>query len=347
MEQFGTLEKVLAGVDQIKAKGVRTKIAENKESALLSQELVTIMLDVPIEYSLDAFKRQSFDYEKSKTLFRELEFNTILKTILGEGAESADEAPESRAAVDYRTIDTIAGLKKLLRELAKTKEVAFDTETTSLDAFEAKLVGVSLCAGAGKAYYLPLGHSGEGEKNLPIDETLDLLKPFFSNPKIQKFAQNAKYDIEVLGNYGITVDPISFDTMLGSYVVNPSGRQHSLEFLALTHFGYQMQPISDLIGSGKSQKSFDIVPVDKATFYAAEDADYTYRLRGVLAPKIQEMSLQRVYYDIEMPSDTGPGCHGTGRDQDRQGLPRRSFRRDGLEAGCYQRRYLQDRRRAV
>jgi DNA polymerase-1 len=305
LEQFGTLEAVLEGVDKIAAKGVRTKIAENKESALLSKELVTIMLDVPVKYTIADLQRRPFNYDKSKALFRELEFNTILKTILGEGAESgAKIEPTGSTSVSeqtYTTIDTPAALKKLLGELAKAKEVAFDTETTSLNALEARLVGVSLCAKAGEAYYIPLGHTGEGEKNIPIDEAMKLLKPFFRDPKVQKFAQNAKYDMHVLANYGVEVSPIGFDTMLGSYVVNPSGRQHSLDVLALTHFGYQMQPITDLIGSGKSQKSFAVVPVNKATFYAAEDADYTYRLRGKLAPMIQELELQHVFYDIEMP----------------------------------------------
>lgn len=302
LEQFGTLEAVLDGVEMIAAKGVRAKIAENTESALLSRELVTIMVDVPIEYRIEDLQRRPYDYEKSKTLFRELEFNTILKTILGEGAETgADVQRSDTAAAVYETINTISGLKKLLEKLRKAREVAFDTETTSLNALEAKLVGLSLCARAGEAYYIPLGHTGEGEKNVPLDDALPLLKSFLEDPNVQKFAQNAKYDLQVLANYDIAVRPIGFDTMLGSYVANPSGRQHSLDVLALTHFGYQMQPITDLIGSGKSQKSFAIVPVEKATFYAAEDADFTYRLRGILAPMIQDLELQHVFYDIEMP----------------------------------------------
>jgi DNA polymerase-1 len=127
------------------------------------------------------------------------------------------------------------------------------------------------------------------------------LKKFLENKKVQKFGQNIKYDLEVLHRYDIDIEPIAFDTMLASYVLNPTSREHSLDALAKRHFDYTMKPISDLIGSGKKQKSFAQVPVEQATFYAAEDADITYRLRAVQAPQIEEHDLGNLYYNIEMP----------------------------------------------
>ncbi|MBD3403501.1 DNA polymerase I [candidate division GN15 bacterium] len=300
LKQFGSLEAVLTNPEQIKAKGARSKVSENIESARLSKELVTIKTDVPIDFSLDALKRGEVDFEACKSLFVELEFTTIVKELFPD-SDAANDKTEPGHAAAYHTVETIKDLKKLVKILSGLKEIAIDTETTSINSFEAELVGVSLCGKAGEAYYVPLTHTAEGSKNLPYDEAMAELKKLLENKKVQKAGQNIKYDFEVLQRHGIEVDPISFDTMLASYVLNPSARQHSLDFLALRHFNYQMQPISELIGTGKSQKSFATVAIDKATKYAAEDADYTYRLRGVLAPQIDQQGMQNLYYNIEVP----------------------------------------------
>jgi len=303
LEQFGSLENVLSSHEQISAKGVREKVAANAELAKLSKRLVTIDTDVPVELDLDQVKRQPYNIEATKKFFLELEFTRLLSEIIV-GADSA--APvEKTAAVSskgfYHTVATLADLKKLLEEFSKKKEIAVDTETTSLDALKAELVGVSLSDQGGVGYYIPLGHSGEGEKNLPFAEALELIKPFLEDPKVKKIGQNIKYDLEVLNNYDIDINPIGFDTMLASYVLNPSSREHSLDFMAMKHFDYKMQPITDLIGSGRKQKTFDIVPVKTATPYAAEDADFTFRLHGKLAPELEKHELTKLFYDIELP----------------------------------------------
>ena len=300
LKQFGTLDGVLANHDQIKAKGVRQKISDNLEQARLSRELVTIVVDVPVEIDFEQLKRGEIDHEKTRNLFLELEFNNLLKQLVPESEAGAiPEAVEREAK--YEMVASIGQLRKLVTSLSKNKEIAVDTETTSLNALEAELVGVSLTDRANAGYYIPLGHTSEPEKNLPFDEALTLLKKILEDPKVQKIGQNIKYDLHVLRRYGVEIEPVSFDTMLASYVVNPSARQHSLDFLALKHFDHTMQPISDLIGKGKSQKPFSVVPVGKATYYAVEDADYTFRLRGVLAPVIEGNESQNLYYNIEIP----------------------------------------------
>jgi DNA polymerase-1 len=201
---------------------------------------------------------------------------------------------------DYKCINTVEDLTKLVETFKTKKEIAVDTETTSIDPFQARLVGVSLCAEAGKAYYIPFRHDNKAG-NIPFEKGRKILSKLFADKKVQKFGQNIKYDLEVLRREGIEIEPVGFDTMLASYVINPSGRQHGLDALAFAHFNYHMQPITDLIGSGKKQKSFATVDIDKAVFYAAEDADYTYRLRGVLAPKIDQLNLQNLYYNVELP----------------------------------------------
>ncbi len=304
LQQFGSLEAILDNYDQIKAKGVRQKIAEHAELARLSKELVTIATDIPIDVDFEQMRLKPFDYQAVKKLFIELEFTRLLKQIIPDtDAEiilhntSNIESPKA----EYHTITTVDELTNLLKSFSDKKEVAVDTETTSLDARNAELVGISFCARAGTAYYVPLGHTEIDAQNLPFDETLRIVKTFLENKKVQKFGHNIKYDLEVFHRYGIDITPIGFDTMLASYVVDPTSRQHSLDFLAMKYLDYQMQSIKELIGSGKKQRSFATVPINKATFYAAEDADYTYRLRGVLAPLIEKQEQQNLYYNIELP----------------------------------------------
>ncbi len=302
LQQFASLEDILSSFERIKAKGTREKLEVCIDIAKLSKELVTIRIDVPMTFKFQELKRRPINYEETKRLFLELEFNTLLRQILSEAeAGSVEDRPPDSSKAAYETISSLNELRKLVKRLSSKKEIAVDTETTSLNSLEAKLVGVSLSDSAKAGYYVPLGHSGIGQANLPFDEAIREIKKLLENPKVQKIGQNIKYDLEVLHRYDVDINPVSFDTMLASYVLNPSSRQHSLGFLALKYFDYQMQPISDLIGSGKKQKTFDTVSVDKATFYAAEDADLTFRLRGTLAPLIHTHELNNLYYDIELP----------------------------------------------
>ncbi len=307
LEQFGNLDSILSGADKIKAAGVRKKIEQNEELAKLSRKLVTIDTSVPIDFDIDKLKWENVDFEKAKKLFLELEFVNLLEELAKQVGKldlqlSTSEKHKhlSPPKSDYKCINTIEALTALVEKLQTRKEIAIDTETTSIDAFQARLVGISLCADAGKAFYIPLRHDDKAG-NIPFEKARKIISKLFTNKKVQKFGQNIKYDLEVLRREGFEIEPVSFDTMLASYVINPSGRQHGLDTLAFAHFNYHMQPITDLIGTGKKQKSFATVDIDKATFYAAEDADYTYRLRGVLAPKIDHLNLQNLYYNVELP----------------------------------------------
>ena len=299
LEQFGDFDTVLAKAESIAAKGVRGKVLENKETALLSRELVTIDRHVPVPFTLDQFVRREPDLPRCKELFAELEFFNLLKELFGE--YQAQPAQRKAAEAEYVRVASLEQLQTLVDELSQAKEFAFDTETDSLNPLAARLVGIALSARAGRAYYIPVGHVERPELNLPKDKVLQILRPLLTDGKYQKIAQNFKYDLQVLEHEGVHVAPISFDTMLASYVLNPSAVGHGLDNLAMEHFGHRMTPISDLIGSGKRQRSFATVDPETATRYSAEDADYTYRLRGVFAPKIEELKLARLYYDIELP----------------------------------------------
>jgi DNA polymerase-1 len=302
LSEFGSLDNVLTGYGKIKSKGTREKIGASIDMARLSQDLVTIRIDAPLQFNFDDFKRRPIDYEATKKLLLELEFNTLLKQLLPESeAAGVEDKPVDTSKAKYKTVTSLAELKELVERVSTKKEIAVDTETTSLNALEAELVGVSFSDAARVGYYIPVGHTGAQQTNLPFNDAVKEIKKLLENPKVQKIGQNIKYDLEVLHRYGIDITPVSFDTMLASYVLDPSSRQHSLGFLALKHLDYRMQPITDLIGSGRKQRTFDTVPIDKATFYAAEDADITFRLRGVLAPVIHSQDLNKLYYDIELP----------------------------------------------
>ncbi len=307
IEEFGSVDNVLSEAEKIKSKGTKAKILENIDKAKLSKRLVTLDLAVPIDFSLDAMKRGKINFEKAKKLFMELEFTSLLEQLARDSSELAlipespiDALKASSGKAEYICLDTPDKLRKALAELSQKKEVAIDTETSSLNPLLADLVGISLCGEAGTSFYIPYGHKNE-KRNIPSTLGKEILTEFFLNKKVQKFGQNIKFDLQVLHRAGFDIDPISFDTMLASYVINPSARLHNLNHLAFEYFNYNMQPITDLIGSGKKQISFAEIDIDKATFYSAEDADYTYRLRGVLAPKIDELKLNNLYYNVELP----------------------------------------------
>ncbi|MCH9025240.1 MAG: DNA polymerase I, partial [candidate division Zixibacteria bacterium] len=301
LAQFDTLEDILGCYEQITAKGVREKIANNIESARLSKELVTIHLEVPVPFELDKLKKQEPDKAAAGKLFKELEFNRLAKEFMPETeAEQKEATKAKKQKLNYIQITNLGELKELIKKLRACKEVAVDTETSSLNTREAVLVGVSLSSAAGTAYYIPIAHEDE-KQNLPYDQTIAELKKLLEDKKVQKFGQNLKYDLEIFHHNNLNIDPIGFDTMIASYLTDSLSREHSLTFLARKYFDYQMQPITELIGSGKSQKSFATVPVKDAVFYAAEDADYTFRLRGKLAPLIEENEMHNLYYNIELP----------------------------------------------
>ena len=290
VQKFGSLEKVLASADKVKRKNVRNNLKEHADIARLSKKLVTIDVNAPYEFDLKEFQRKEFNLPRLKELFKELEFSAFLKEITPE---------EVKEEVSYGAIRDEKELKELLEALKGKKEFCLDTETTSLSAVDAELVGISICYKKGEAYYIPVGHQ-EGE-TLDLDKALNYLKDVLQDEKIKKIGQNLKFDLEVLSQHGIDLKGISFDTMIASYLLNPSEYQHNLDYLALKFLDHRMIPITDLIGSGKKQKSFAEVPLMDATLYSCEDADFTLRLKEIFEPKLKELKLEKLFYEVELP----------------------------------------------
>jgi DNA polymerase-1 len=184
--------------------------------------------------------------------------------------------------------------------MRKADWVAVDTETTSLSIVDAELVGISLSYAPAEAYYIPVAHD-EASANLPLDQVLARLRPILGEDRPRLIAQNVKYDAQVFARYGIELGGVGFDPMLASYCLDPGARAHGLDALAQQHCGHTMQPITELIGTGSQQRSFRTVPVDQATHYSAEDADYTFRLFRILAPKLEPAGVNDLFRDIELP----------------------------------------------
>ncbi|UUC50429.1 DNA polymerase I [Pseudomonas citronellolis] len=289
------------------AKGLPAKLEENREQAYLSYQLATIKTDVALDIELDALHPGEPDRDALIELYRQLEFKNWLDDLLREAKEAGESPAEDAPAQDsrYETVLEQAAFDAWLQKLQAAELIAFDTETTSIDAQQAQVVGVSFAVEAGEAAYVPLAHSYMGvPQQLDRDAVLEALKPLLEDPSKAKVGQHAKYDINVLANAStpITVQGVAFDTMLESYVLNSTATRHDMDSLALKYLGHSTIRFEDIAGKGAKQLTFDQIALEQAGPYAAEDADVTLRLHQALWEKLQAIpSLAKVLTDIEMP----------------------------------------------
>lgn len=291
IKEFGSLENVLKNSDRVERKNVQKGLQEHADLARLSKRLVTIDTNVPFKLDLTRLKRKEFDLPRLKELFKELEFTKFLQEI---------SSLEKKEKVSYNIVKSEGELKSLVSELKKAGEFAMDTETTALNPIDAELVGVSVSYKEKEAFYVSVGHT-DRKNNLDLPFVIENLKVVLEDEKIKKVGHNLKYDLEVLNKYGIEPKGIYFDTMVASYLLNPSFRQHNLNYLTLEHLDHKMIPISDLIGSGKKQKNFAEVPVQDACSYSCEDVDFTLRLKEAFSPKLSLLSLEKLFFEVELP----------------------------------------------
>ncbi len=313
IEAYGDLETLLERAEEIKQKKRRENLIEFADQARLSKELVTLKTDVVVEESVDAFEMREIDADKLLSFLREMEFNTLTRRVEADlGVTSAaPSAPAAAGATDAAAYDVVFDEKALQDWIAKAHErglVAVDTETDSLNACRANLVGVSLSTAAGNGCYIPLGH-GAGDlatddsqvgKQMPIAKAIKLLKPLLEDPAVMKIGQNLKYDCVVLARYGVAVSPFD-DTMLMSYALDCGKGQHNMDELAKRHLDYQTIKFADIAGTGKKAKTFDQIEIKEAAKYAAEDADITFRLYEVLKPRLAAEGKATVYETLERP----------------------------------------------
>ncbi len=293
IREFGTVEHLLSSLDRIKQPKRRENLERYAEQALLSKRLVTLRDDVPLDLDYEQFALSSPDREALTALFKEMEFPKLLQEF------SCDERTTGEG---YRGVLDEAELGRMIEVLRKAPRFAFDTETTSLDATRADLVGLSFAVTPGEAWYIPLDHRYLGApEQLDRRMVLERLRPILESPEIPKIAQNAKYDLLVMRRAGIAVAGLSVDTMIASYLAQPAAKSHGMDNLAAELLGYKTISYSEVTGTGKKQIGFSEVEVEKAVVYAAEDADITLRLAQKLEPMVAEAGQEKLFREVEMP----------------------------------------------
>ena len=319
LEKFGTLDAIYKNIDQVENRW-KAKLEAAKDTAYLSRDLAQIHTDLDIKLNLGDAKAHEFDSAKVEEFFKELEFRTLIKTLerlTGKETSSAsskqssgqlslfESAPKivsvvhSASSIEVKIIDTDEKLSGLSKQLSSADVIAFDTETTSTEEVQAEIVGISLAIKEGEGYYIPIGHLTGN--NLPLEQVVSILHDPLTNPRISKVAHNAKYDYIVLSRHGLTVSPITFDTMIAEFIVDPSSHNLGLKNLAFARLGDEMTHIEELIGKGKKQISMAEVAIESVAPYAAADAETTLRLMPLMQAEVKRVNAEKLMAEIEMP----------------------------------------------
>ena len=292
IREFGSVETLLANLDRVKGKR-RENLEAYADQARLSWQLVKLRDDVPLDLDYANFALSPPDRATLTTLFKELEFHKLLQEFSAETQASGD---------GYRCVLTGAELAELVDALKAAGRFAFDTETTGLDPLRAELVGLSFAVRDGEGWYLPVGHHYLGvPEQLPRALVLGTLGPLLEDPHLKKIGQNIKFDALVLARAGIELRGAETDTMLASYLVRPEAKSHGMDAMASELLGYRTISYGEVAGTGKNQVTFDQVAIEKATVYAAEDADITWRLAEKLLPMVAQTGQEQLLREVEMP----------------------------------------------
>jgi DNA polymerase-1 len=298
IEQFGSIEGIYENIDKVEPARLQALLRDNEAIARQSKELATIVTKMPVKLKLDDCRVSQYDRNKVTGLLRELEFASLLpKLPQMEGKEAVEAKPPQGK---YKIVNRAAELDRLIKRLTAAKTFAFDTETTGFDPMSASLVGISLSPAAGEAYYIPVGHVGlDTIAQLPLEEVIAQLKPVLEDKSLAKLAHNGKYDMEVLAEYGVTVNNLSFDSMVAAYLLGE--KSMGLKALAFSRLAVEMTPITDLIGAGKKTIPMSQVEIARAADYSCADADMTLRLTEIFEKELKEQGLWKLFAEVELP----------------------------------------------
>ncbi len=320
LKQFGSIENLLEHTNELKG-ALKKKVEENAEKIKFSKFLATIKTDVPIDINIDTLKIEEPNETELRRIFEELEFKSLAERMFGTPIVKEKKKPEeplnlfdefqtdvqaedkysNKTSINtdkhsYSFVDNEEFMHKLCDLLLTNSQFCMDTETTSINAIEAELVGLSFAVKEKEAFYVPVPKNREEAIKI-----VNIFKPAYENEKILKIGQNIKYDLEVLKNYGITLKGKMFDTMIAHYILQPELR-HNMDYMADVYLNYETIPIENLIGpKGKNQKNMGDLEQKDIFEYAAEDADITLRLKNIFEPKINESEARSLFYDVEMP----------------------------------------------
>ena len=308
INQYGNLENVLKNADKIKQNKRRETLIQNKDKAIVSKKLVTLKKDVPVKNKISEFELKEIDKNKLYNFLREMEFNRLLSSVISTYGEvefssktkvfDKEEKNHKISNKNYELIEKEEDIDKWLNEAEERGEIAVDTETSSLDPHQAKLVGISFSTKIGKACYIPIGHT-EG-KNLEEKKVIKKIKPTLEDKSIKKIGQNIKFDYIIFYHKGINMNAME-DTMLMSYVLDAGKNRHNMDVLSEIHLDHKTIAFKDLVGTGKKQINFSEVKIDIAKDYAAEDADITFRLYKIFSKNLKLEKLLNIYEIFEKP----------------------------------------------
>ena len=308
IKEYGDLENLLKNAKKIKQNKRRETLIENKDKAIISKKLVTLKKDVPVKNQIEEFVLKDIDREKLYNFLREMEFNRLLSSAISTYGETEfsqtkneinNEKKNSKISKEnYFLIKTEDEVKDWLKAAEEIGEFAIDTETTSLDAHQTNLVGISISYAIGKACYIPISH--KDYKNLNEEKIIKILKPFLEDHSIKKIGQNIKFDYIIFYKRGIDMNSME-DTMLMSYVLDAGKNRHNMDTLSEIHLEHKTIQFKDLVGTGKKQINFSEVDVNIAKDYAAEDADITYRLYKIFSNSLKTENLTNIYEIFEKP----------------------------------------------
>jgi DNA polymerase-1 len=317
--EYDTLESIYANLDELPT-AVRNKLENSQDDAFMSQQLARIVTDLDVPLDLDQARTEHYDPIKVEKLFQELEFRSLFARLqkiaasqsvgintssdqlsFFEGPSETGERFQKDILVKTVTVDTQEKLNELVSKLVSAERISFDTETTSTDQMVAELVGISLAVDLDTGYYIPIGHHANGGNQLPKDLILEALREPLENPMLPKVGHNIKYDAVVLARNGLHVNPLSFDTMIAEWLVNPTSRNLGLKNLAWVRLNTNMTPIEDLIGKGRNQLSMADVSIDEVARYAGDDAVIPLLLQLELEEELGERQATRLFNEIEMP----------------------------------------------
>ncbi|GAA5093850.1 DNA polymerase I [Wohlfahrtiimonas larvae] len=315
--EYQTLEGILANAEQIKGK-VGERLRNSFEQIALSKKLTTLVMDAELPYKVEDLELRDANVEGLRELYTEFEFHSLLKQLVAGKSDSTFKPmlntmvsaprtaewlmPRKPDFQDYRAITTLKDLDAYIARISDAHRLSIDTETDGLDFMQAKLVGISLSIATGEGVYIPVQHDLlVAPEQLALQDVITRLKPILENSDIAKVGQNLKFDWHILQRYGITLNGIADDTMLASYVWDAT-EKHNMDDLALKYLDHTTTPFEEIAGKGRAQKTFNEIPLEVATHYAAEDADITLRLWQALKPRVDSIpTLKSLYETIEMP----------------------------------------------
>jgi DNA polymerase I len=308
INKYGTLEKLLDNAHEIKQNKRRETLIDNKNKAIISKKLVTLMKNVPVKRTLEEFQLKKIDKDKLYKFLREMEFNRLLSSVISTYGEpdlketQTELTPKKKelsiSKKNYHLITDVKEIDKWINEAEEVGELAIDTETSSLDAHQANLVGISLSTKIGKACYIPIGHKFKG--CLKKEDVIKKLKPLLEDRSVKKIGQNIKFDFIVLFKQGINMNSME-DTMLMSYVLDAGKNRHNMDTLSEIHLQHKTISFKEIVGTGKKEINFSDVELEKAMEYAAEDADITYRLFKIFSKNLKLEKLNNIYEIFEKP----------------------------------------------